>query len=134
MTELVPGLIGARLIVVTEEHSAKHLGSGNVIVLATPAMIMMMEQTAMRSVDPLLPVAENTVGTRVNVAHLAATPLGMTVKIRTELLEVDGRRLKFRVEAFEDQEKVGEGTHERVIVNLDRFQQRLQEKMKSEEA
>ena len=133
MTELVPGLIGERLIVVTEEYSAKHLGSGNVMVLATPAMIMVMEQTAMRSVDPLLPVDQNTVGIRVDVAHLAATPLGMTVRIRTELLDVDDRRLKFRVEAFDDQEKVGEGTHERVIVNLDRFQQRLQEKMKSEE-
>ncbi len=98
--ELIPGLLGEKRIVVTEEYSAKHLGSGNVMVLATPAMIMLMERTALSSVDPLLPVGQRTVGTWLDVKHLAATPLGMTVRIHTELLEVEGRRLKFRVEAF----------------------------------
>jgi fluoroacetyl-CoA thioesterase len=129
MTDLLPGLVGERRIVVSDKYSARHLGSGNVMVLATPAMIMLMEQTAMKSVDPLLPVDQNTVGVRVDVAHLGATPLGTTVRIRTELLEVEGRRLKFRVEAFDEVEKVGEGLHERFIIDLERFQQKLQEKL-----
>lgn len=133
MTDLVPGLVGERRIVVSDEYSARHLGSGNVLVLATPAMIMLMEQTAMRSVDPLLAVDQNTVGVRVEVAHLGATPLDMAVRIRTELLEVDGRRLKFRVEAFDEVEKVGEGMHERFIIDLGRFQRKLQEKLESVE-
>lgn len=133
MTDLVPGLVGERRILVSDEYSARHLGSGNVMVLATPAMIMLMEQTAMRSVDPLLPVDQNTVGVRVEVAHLGATPLGTVVRIRTELLEVEGRRLTFRVEAFDEVEKVGEGLHERFIIDLERFQQKLQEKLESME-
>jgi len=128
MEELIPGLLGEKRIVVTEEYTAKHLGSGNVMVLATPAMIMLMERTALSSVDPLLPVGQRTVGTWLDVKHLAATPLGMTVRIHTELLEVEGRRLKFRVEAFDDVEKVGEGLHERFIINVDKFQKKLTEK------
>jgi len=128
MEELVPGLLGEKRIVVTEEYTAKHLGSGNVMVLATPAMIMLMERTALSSVDPLLPVGQRTVGTWLDVKHLAATPLGMTVRIHTELLEVEGRRLKFRVEAFDDVEKVGEGLHERFIIDVDKFQKKIAEK------
>lgn len=128
MEELIPGLLGEKRIVVTEEYSAKHLGSGNVMVLATPAMIMLMERTALSSVDPLLPVGQRTVGTWLDVKHLAATPLGMTVRIHTELLEVEGHRLKFRVEAFDDVEKVGEGLHERFIIDVDKFQKKLAEK------
>lgn len=125
MTELVPGLVGGRRIVVTEDLTAKHLGSGNVLVFATPAMIMLMEKTALSSVDPLLPVGQQTVGIAVDVRHLAATPMGMSVRARTELLEVDGRRLRFRVEAFDEQEKIGEGYHERFIIDVDRFQQKV---------
>jgi len=124
VTELIPGLIGQKQIVVTEEYTAKHLGSGNVPVLATPAMIMLMERTALSSVDPLLPFGQRTVGTAIDVKHLAATPLGMSVWARSELLEVDGRRLKFRVEAFDEQEKIGEGFHERFIIDVDKFQQK----------
>jgi len=128
MEELVPGLLGEKRIVVTEEYTAQHLGSGDVMVLATPAMIMLMERTALSSVDPLLPVGQRTVGTWLDVKHLAATPLGMTVRIHTELLEVEGRRLRFRVEAFDDVEKVGAGLHERFIINVDKFQEKLAEK------
>ena len=128
MEELIPGLLGEKRVEVTEEYTAKHLGSGNVMVLATPAMIMLMERTALSSVDPLLPFGQRTVGTWLDVKHLAATPLGMTVRVRTELLEVEGRRLKFRVEAFDEIEKVGEGLHERYIINVDKFQKKLEEK------
>jgi len=129
MTEIAPGLVGEKQVVVTEQYTARHLGSGGVNVLATPAMIMLMEQAALNAVDPLLPADQQTVGTRVDVQHLAATPMGMTVRARAELLEVEGRRLKFRVEAYDDWEKVGEGLHERAIISLERFQQRLQAKV-----
>lgn len=122
---LVPGLIGEKRIVVTEEYTAKHLGSGNVLVLATPAMIMLMERTALASVDPLLPIGQRTVGTLVAVKHLAATPLGMVVRVHTELLEVDGRRLKFSVEAFDEKDQIGEGVHERFVIDVETFQRRL---------
>lgn len=125
MTELVPGLIGEKRTVVTEDLTARHLGSGSVLVFATPAMIMLMENTAVSSVDPLLPIGQQTVGTAVDVRHLAATPVGMSVWACTELLEVDGRRLKFRVEAFDEQEKIGEGFHERFIIDVDKFQKKV---------
>lgn len=131
MAEIAPGLVGEKQVLVTEQYTARHLGSGGVNVLATPAMIMLMEQAALSAVDPLLPADQRTVGTRVDVQHLAATPLGMTVRVRAELLQVEGRRLQFRVEAHDEREKVGEGLHERVIVSLDRFQQRLQTKLEN---
>jgi fluoroacetyl-CoA thioesterase len=129
MTEIAPGLVGEKQVVVTEQYTARHLGSGGVNVLATPAMIMLMEQAALSAVDPLLSADQRTVGTRVDVQHLAATPMGMTVRVRAELVEVEGRRLKFRVEAYDELEKVGEGLHERAIISLERFQQRLQAKV-----
>lgn len=129
MSELTPGLVGEKQVLVTETLTARHLGSGRVSVLATPAMIMLMEQAALETVDHLLEPGQQTVGTRVEVRHLAATPQGMTVRIRVELREVNGRRLLFRVEAFDETEKVGEGEHERFIVTVDRFQQRLQAKL-----
>jgi fluoroacetyl-CoA thioesterase len=122
------GLIGEREIQVEEEQTARHLGSGNVSVLATPEMIRLMEQAAVQAVDPLLPEGYSTVGIHVHVNHLAATPLGMRVRVRAELQEVDGRKLTFRVQAFDEIEPVGEGTHQRMIVDLARFKQRLEAK------
>ncbi len=129
MSKLTPGLVGEKQVLVTEALTARHLGSGRVSVLATPAMIMLMEQAALETVDHLLEPGQQTVGTRVEVRHLAATPQGMRVRIRVELREVDGRRLIFHVEAFDETEKVGEGEHERFIVTVDRFMQRLQAKL-----
>jgi len=113
---------------VTEEYTAKHLGSGSVQVLATPAMIALMERTSHEAVEPLLAQEQTTVGVLVSVRHLAATPLGMEVRIRSELTAVDGRKLTFAVEAFDVAEKVGEGTHERYVIDLARFEERLQRK------
>jgi len=98
-------------------------------VLATPYMILLMENTAMESVIPYLGPGQATVGVAVNVRHLAATPMGMDVRITTELVAVDGRRLTFRVEAHDPLEKVGEGTHERVIIDVGRFADRIQRKL-----
>jgi fluoroacetyl-CoA thioesterase len=128
---IVPGLSGECGIEVREEQTARHLGSGSVSVLATPEMIRLMEGAAVQAVDSLLPEGYHTVGIHVDVRHLAATPLGMKVRIRVELLEVDGRKLTFRVEAFDEVEKVGEGIHQRMIVDLNRFRERLEAKRAS---
>jgi predicted thioesterase len=91
-------------------------------------MIGLMENAALRCVDPLLPEGWATVGTHLDVKHMAATPVGMTVTAKAELQEIDGRRLVFRVEAFDEREKVGEGSHERYIINLPKFLAKNEEK------
>ena len=125
---LTPGLRGEVKLLVTEEDTAQHLGSGNVAVLATPRMITLMEMAGVAAVDHLLPPGQATVGGEVHVRHLAPTPLGMEIVVRSELIEVEGRRLTFRVEAFDEREKVGEGTHIRFIIDLDRFRGRVEAK------
>ena len=94
-------------------------------VLSTPHMIGMMEWTCRNAVRPLLEPGHDTVGTHVNVAHLAAAPIGMSVTFTAEVLEVNDRRVKFRVEAWDEKEKIGEGTHERAIINIAKFATRL---------
>ena len=128
MDELVPGLRGESQTVVTETNTAKHLGSGNVKVFATPEMVRLMEKAGVAAVDHLLPEGQCTVGVTLDVKHLAATPLNMTVMVRAELVVVEGRRLTFRVESFDEVEKVGEGTHQRYIVDVTRFQERMKKK------
>jgi fluoroacetyl-CoA thioesterase len=127
--QIQAGLIGEREIQVEAEQTARHLGSGNVSVLATPEMIRLMEGAAVSAVDPLLPEGYSTVGIQIQVNHMAATPLGMRVRVRAELQEVDGRKLTFRVQAFDDVEQVGEGFHQRMIVDLARFKQRVEAKL-----
>jgi len=126
--EIVPGLAGQSEIVVHEENTAQHLGSGNVAVLATPEMVRLMEKAAVAAVDHLLPDGYCTVGVALNVRHLAATPLGMRVRVQAELVAIEGRKLTFRVEAFDEVEKIGEGEHRRVIVDLERFKERVETK------
>ena len=108
--------------------TAKTVGSGTLDVLATPVMIARMEQAAWTAVAPSLSPEEGTVGTWMNVKHLSATPIGVEVTCRAELTEVDGRRLVFRVTAQDSQGLVGEGIHERVIVQNDRFLTKAQKK------
>ena len=122
------GLRAEVRLVVREEDTAKHLGSGNVAVLATPRMIALMEKASVKAVDHLLPPGQATVGSEVRVRHLAATPQGMEVTAHSELVEVEGRRLTFKVEAFDEKEKVGEGTHIRFIIDLDRFREKVKAK------
>ncbi|MCG8400261.1 MAG: thioesterase family protein [Firmicutes bacterium] len=122
------GLRGTARVKVDESNTAMAYGSGSVSVFATPAMVGLMEKAALGSVDPLLPGGYTTVGIRVDARHTAATPVGGSVEARSELLEVDGRRLVFKVEAYDDSEQVGKGTHERFIVPVDKFLQRVAEK------
>jgi fluoroacetyl-CoA thioesterase len=128
MPDIEPGLVGEATLVVQATHTASHLGSGGVEVLATPAMIALMEEAARTSVDPKLEPGQMSVGVNVNVSHLAATPMGMRVTARAELLGVDGRKLTFKVEAYDEKEKIGEGTHARAIINVERFMSRVHEK------
>ncbi len=123
-----PGLVGEYSQVVEQEHTARHLGSGGVDVLATPEMVRMLERAAVLAVDHLLPDGYRTVGVRVDVTHKAPTPMGMRVTARAELIAVDGRRLTFRVIAQDEREVVGEGVHERAIIALDRFARKIAEK------
>lgn len=131
MADLKPGLVGEAALVVQATHTARHLGSGGVEVLATPVMIALMEEAARTLVDPKLEPGQMSVGINLNVSHLAATPIGMRVTARAELLGVDGRKLTFKVEAYDEKEKIGEGTHARAIINLERFMSRVHEKART---
>ncbi|WP_027717447.1 thioesterase family protein [Desulfovirgula thermocuniculi] len=126
------GLRGEATAAVTEGNTALAYGSGGARVFATPAMIGLMENAALSAVDPLLEPGQMTVGIKVDVEHLAATPVGMKVTARAELVEIDGRRLVFRVEAFDEKEQIGRGTHVRFIVNTERFLSRAEGKLKGE--
>jgi fluoroacetyl-CoA thioesterase len=121
------GLIGEATTVVTYENTAASVGAGGVEVFATPMMIALMENAAWRSVADHLEPGYVTVGTLVNVKHLAATPLGQKVRATAELVEIDRRRLVFKVEAYDEQQKIGEGFHERFIVQLERFLEKKSE-------
>src|SRR5512137_2056437 len=111
MAEIKPGLVGEATLVVEEKHTARHLGSGGVNVLATPIMIALMEEAGRNAVEPRLEPGQLTVGAEIHIKHLAPTPMGMRVTTRAELLAVDGRMLTFRVEARDEKEKISEGTH-----------------------
>lgn len=123
------GICGVQTIVVTEQQTAKHLSSGELAVFATPCMIALMENTAYRSVQPCLEPGQGTVGTLLNVKHLAATPVGMEVRCETKLIEVDRKRLVFEVKAFDACGLIGEGVHERFIVDNQRFMQKAESKL-----
>jgi len=125
MEELKPGLVGEKRLVVEEGQTASHLGSGGVPVYATPMMILAMEEAALGAVDHLLGEGKATVGYRLDVRHLAATPLGMKVAARAELIAVDGKMLTFRVEARDEVELIGEGTHVRAIIDTAKFAAKL---------
>jgi predicted thioesterase len=114
---LSPGLVGEVTVTVDNSNVASAMGSGGIEVFATPSMIALMENAALSAVAAVLPADQTTVGVRVDVRHLVATAIGDRVRARAELELVDGRRLVFRVEAFDSQDKIGEGTHERMVVD-----------------
>lgn len=126
--KLRTGLKGETEIVVGARDTAPHVGSGKIKVLATPVMVNMMEEAALNAVEGLLPAGHQTVGIRLDITHVAATPVGMRVKAHAELTKIDGRKLTFRVSAEDEKDLIGEGLHERIIVNVERFDKRTQEK------
>jgi fluoroacetyl-CoA thioesterase len=124
-----PGLVGETKIVVGQEMTAEASNvEGMAPVLATPRLISFMERTAHLAVLPYLAEGQSTVGVHVDVRHLAATPVGMEVRFRAELVEVDRRRLRFKVEAWDEVEKIGEGEHERFIIDWQRFLDGIEKK------
>ena len=126
---VVPGLRGNADLVVGEEHTAPRIGSGKVHVLATPVMINLIEAAALAAVEHLLPAGCQSLGTHLDVRHIAATPAGMRVAASAEVLAVEGRTIRFRVEARDEREVIGDGVHDRVVVNVARFDERVQRKL-----
>ncbi|MEN6296447.1 MAG: thioesterase family protein [Rectinema sp.] len=129
--ELEVGLVAEKEITVEDKHVASHLGSGGVPVYATPTMVLHMEETSRQAVDHLLGPDGATVGAYIAVKHLAPTPKGMKVRIRSELVKVEGRLLTFKVEAWDEVEKVGEAEHVRAIISMAKFSERLEKKKKA---
>lgn len=126
---LNPGMIGEANVKVSDENTAVKFGSGSVTVFATPAMVGLMEKAAINAVDQNLPDGLATVGTHLDIKHLAATPMNMNVRAKAELLEITGNKLKFKVEAFDDVEKIGEGFHIRYIIQLENFLDKTNKKL-----
>jgi predicted thioesterase len=122
------GLSGTAELVVGEQHTAPRIGSGRIRVLATPVMINLIEAAALAAVEQSLPEEHQSLGTRLDISHIAATPVGMRVRATAEVTRVEGRTIYLRVRAEDERELIGEGTHERVVVNLERFDKRIQSK------
>ena len=125
MAGITVGLKGEHRRRVTSDIAVDFMGLEGARVLGTPFMIMLLEMTARNSMLPLLEPGYDSVGTEVSVRHLAATPIGMEVTFRSETISVDDRRVKFKVEAFDEREQIADGTHERFIVNVERFAKRM---------
>jgi len=123
-----PGMRASTEIVVGTRDTAHHVGSGKIKVLATPVMVMLLEEAALNAVEEHLPAGFQTVGTRLDISHVAATPVGMRVTASAEVTEVVGRKLTFRLWADDEVERIGEGMHERIVVQVDRFDERVRRK------
>ena len=123
------GIKGEEEVPVTQHNTAAALDSGLLAVFATPAMIALMESTARKSVAPYLEQGHSTVGTSLNVRHVAATPIGMKVRCESELIEVDRKRLLFTVNTYDEAGLIGTGTHERYIIENDRFMEKMRAKL-----
>ncbi len=128
MANIPIGARGEKKLLVTSESAITFMGVDGPRVLSTPHMIGYMEITSRDAVLPLLEAGFDTVGTHVDVYHLAAAPIGAVVTFTAEVVAVDGRRIQFRVEAWDEKEKIGEGTHERAIINVAKFATRMAEK------
>jgi fluoroacetyl-CoA thioesterase len=129
LPQLKQGLVGHAALVVAEEHTAPRVGSGKVHVLATPVMINLIEAAALSAIEHLLPPGHQSLGTLLNVRHTAATPVGMRVSATAEVIAVEGRLVRFHVEARDEKEQIGDGTHERVVVNVAKFDERVRRKL-----
>jgi predicted thioesterase len=117
-------------LVVAREHTAPFVGSGRIAVLATPVMINLIEAAALKAVEHLLPAGHQSLGIHLDVRHTAATPVGLRVTATAEVTGVEGRTITFRVEAHDERETIGGGTHQRVVVSVARFDERVQRKLR----
>lgn len=125
------GIKGVQKEVVTEKNVASAVGNAGVDVFATPFLIALAEKTCLESIKSELEDGQSSVGSQINIKHMAATPIGMTVRCESELIEVEKSRLLFKVVAFDDQEQVMEGTHERFVIDMEKFFARVDKKAKN---
>ncbi len=128
MEELKPGLSAEVSELVSERLTASAVGSGLVPAYATPAMVALMEKASVAAIQPFLDEGQTSVGVEVNIKHLAATPVGLQVRARSEVVAVEGRRVTFQVEAWDPREKIGAGTHARMVVDTARFVDKMGKK------
>jgi fluoroacetyl-CoA thioesterase len=129
MDSVEPGLTGHATLVVEEAHTAPRIGSGRIRVLGTPVMINLMEAAALAAVEHHLPEGHQSLGIKLEVSHIAATPVGMRVDATAEVVAVEGSRIDFRVVAHDERDLIGEGQHRRIVVNVERFDKRVQKKV-----
>ncbi len=130
LVRVAPGLTGTAELVVGPEHTAPFVGSGRIPVLATPVMINVIEAAALAAVEHLLPAGHQSLGIHLDVRHTAATPVGVRVTATAEVTQVEGRTVTFRVEARDAFEPIGGGIHQRVVVSVARFDERVQRKLR----
>ncbi len=127
--DIPAGTRGTATLVVAPEHTAPRVGSGRIAVLATPVMINVIEAAALAACEHLLPAGHQSLGIHLDVRHIAATPVGMAITAEAEVLRVEGRTISFRVAVHDEKELIGDGLHERVVVNVERFDARVQKKL-----
>lgn len=125
-----PGLCGTAELVVAPEHTAPFVGSGRIAVLATPVMINVIEAAALAAIEHLLPPGHQSLGIHLDVSHVAATPVGLRVTASAEVVSIEARTITFQVEARDEFERIGGGMHQRVVVSVARFDERVQRKLK----
>jgi len=130
LDQIASGMSGSAELTVTAEHTAPRVGSGRIAVLATPVMINLIEAAALAAVEHRLPSGHQSLGIRLDVSHIAATPVGLRVTATAEVTAVEGRTITFKVEARDVREIIGDGTHQRVVVNVARFDERVQRKLR----
>ena len=129
LSRIVPGLSGSAETVVTPDQTAPFVGSGRIAVLATPVMINLIEAAALSAIEHLLPAGYQSLGIHLDVRHTAATPVGLRVIATAEVVAIESRTISFRVEARDEREPIGGGTHRRVVVSVVRFDERVQRKL-----
>lgn len=127
--DIAAGTIGTATLVVAPEHTAPRVGSGRIAVLATPVMINCIEAAALAACEHLLPAGHQSLGIHLDVRHIAATPVGMSITAEAEVVRVEGRTIYYRVAVHDEKELIGDGLHERVVVNVERFDARVQKKL-----
>lgn len=132
LDRVTPGLCGTSELLVAPEHTAPFVGSGRIAVLATPVMINVIEAAALAAVEHLLPAGHQSLGIHLDVSHVAATPVGLRVTASAEVVRIEGRTIIFRVEARDEFEPIGGGTHRRVVVSVARFDERVQKKLRGD--
>jgi predicted thioesterase len=132
LSQIKPGMTGTAAITVAHEHTAPFVGSGRIEVLATPVMINLFEAAALAAVEHLLPPGHQSLGIHLDVSHTAATPIGLRVTATAEVIHLEGRTVTFKVAARDDFEEIGGGTHKRVVVSVERFDERVQRKVRAE--